>query len=140
MLSNGYSLYFSNAAVRVLEHPDDFAIFQYQSGPRALADLQAALTHLDNLLRRRQWRKVLNDQRQMMPFSEEERAWVNTYWQAHLDQHNHGLHAAVLMAQDVFARLAASQQRLEHQAAALNITYHLFEAEAEALAWLRQLR
>lgn len=137
MLSNGYALYFNNAAVRVLEHPDGFAIFQYLPGPRNLTDLQAAVTHINRLLHRRAWGKVLNDQRQMVPFTPEESAWVCNYWRTHLAEHPHGITSAVVVAQDVFARLAASQLRHDHQAAALAIEYHVFEAEGEAVAWLR---
>jgi hypothetical protein len=136
MLSNGYALYFNNAAVRVLEHPHGFAIFQYLPGPRTLTDLQAAVTHVNRLLLRRAWGRVLNDQRQMVPFTPEESAWVHNYWHTHLDQHPHGITSAVIVAQDVFARLAASQLRHDHQA--LDIEYHVFEDEGEAVAWLRR--
>ena len=140
MLSTGYSLYFENAAVRVLEHPAGFAIFQYQAGPRSLADLQAAVTHFDNLLHRRHWSMVLNDQRRMQAFTQEETAWIKAYWRTHLDRHPNGLYAAVLMPQDVFARLAAGQLRHDHQTNAPGISYCLFDDGANALAWLKQVR
>lgn len=139
MFPSGYAIYFENAAVRVLEHPADFAIFQYRPGPRSLLDLQAAVTHFDHLLRRRQWWKVLNDQRHMQPFTEEETAWVHRYWQTRPNPNPRGLSAGVLLAQDVFARLSAGQLRHGNQAADLNIAYHVFDTEAEAVAWLQQL-
>jgi hypothetical protein len=73
----------------------------------------------------------------MSPFTEEETAWVTTYWLDHHRQRPGGIYAAVLLANDVFARLSATQLRHEAKAAAL--TYRLFEAEAEAAAWLAQL-
>lgn len=139
MLSTGYVLYFENAAVRVLEHPIGFAIFQYKLGPRAFTDLESALVHVNNLLHRRQWYRVLNDQRQMVPFSEEEITHVSEFWRTHLNHYHQGICVAVLMAHDVFARLAASQMRHYHQTVALTITYRLFEDEAEAAVWLREL-
>ena len=138
MLSTGYALYFENAAVRVLEHPSGFAIFQYQPGPRALLDLQAALTHLGNLLRQRAWHTVLSDQRRMQPFAKEETAWMAEFWAAYLARQDGGLRAAVLVAHDVFARLASSEFRHSNQQATLNITYRTFEEEPDVLAWLTQ--
>jgi hypothetical protein len=130
-------IYFKNAAATLREHPDGYVVFEYQPGKRKLMDFQAVLMHTGNLLRLKGWNKILGDQRLMAPFSEEETAWVTTYWLDHERQRPGGIYAAVLLANDVFARLAATQVRHEAKAAAL--TYRLFEQEAEAVAWLLQV-
>jgi hypothetical protein len=136
MLHASLPIYFENAAAILREHPDGYAVFKYKSGKREFADLQAVLTHLDNLLRLRNWYRILGDQRLMTPFTEQENSWIVTYWLNATRQRPGGIYAAVLLANDVFARLAATQLRHENKAA---LTYHLFEHEAEATAWLRQL-
>jgi len=137
MYSVGLPLYFENAAGRLLEHPDQYVIFQYHPGPRTFSDLQALLTHTGILLRRNQWHKLLGDQRLMAPFSEEESKWIVEFWLDGSQQRNGGLHGAILLAQDVFARLSMSQ--VMHEARASSLTYRLFEDEGQAGAWLRQL-
>jgi hypothetical protein len=130
-------IYFENAVATVREHPDGYVVFAYHPGPRQFADFQAVLTHTGNLLRRKGWHKILGDQRLMTPFTEEESTWLTTYWLDHTRQRPEGIYAAVLLANDVFSRLAATHVRHEAKAAAL--TYRLFEHEAEAIAWLHQL-
>ena len=130
-------LYFENAAGRVLEHPDGYVIFQYHPGKRQLSDLQALLAHTSTLLQRNGWNRLLGDQRLMAPFTDEESAWIVDYW---LDRSRHGpngIHGAVLLAQDVFARLSNAQ--VMHDAKAAAMTYRLFDTEEAAVAWLRQL-
>jgi hypothetical protein len=129
-------IYFENAAGRLAEHPDGYAIFQYHPGLRKLSDLQALLTHTAALLRRRGWHKLLGDQRRMSPFTAQERALILDSWLTGSTMPK-GVYAAVILAEDVFARLAASQVITETQEAA--ITYRLFDTEAAAAAWLRQL-
>jgi hypothetical protein len=129
-------IYFKNAAATLREHPDGYVVFEYHAGKREFADFQAALTHTGNLLRRRGWDKILGDQRLMSPFTPEETAWVTTYWGDH--QRSGGIHVAVLLADDVFARLSATQVRHDSKVAVL--TYRIFDEEAEAATWLMQLR
>lgn len=76
--STNLSLYFENAAGRLLEHPDQYVILQYHPGKRAFTDLQALLTHTGILLRRNSWHKLLGDQRLMTPFTEEGSKWEST--------------------------------------------------------------
>jgi hypothetical protein len=130
-------IYFKNAAVTLREHPAGYVVFEYHTGKREFTDFQAALTHTGNLLHRRDWNKILGDQRLMSAFTEEESTWVTTYWLDHNRQRPGGIYAAVLLANDVFARLSATQVRHEAKAAAL--TYRLFDEEAEAAAWLVQV-
>jgi hypothetical protein len=137
MYSIGYSLYFENAAGRLLEHPDQYVIFQYHPGPRTFTDLQALLTHMGILLRRNNWHKLLGDQRLMAPFTKEESQWIVEYWLASPQQRVGGLYGAIIVAHDVFARLSMSQ--VMHEAQASSLTYRLFEDQALADAWLREL-
>jgi hypothetical protein len=139
MPTSGLSIYFENAAGRLLEHPDGYVYFQYHAGKRAFTDLQALLTHTSTLLKRKKWMKVLGDQRLMSPFTEQESAYILEHWLAY-GLHSPGpIYAAVIVANDVFARLAASQVQYEAKASVL--TYRLFEHEAiaAAAAWLRQV-
>jgi hypothetical protein len=43
MSASGLSIYFENAAGRLLEHPDGYVYFQYRAGKRTFTDLQALL-------------------------------------------------------------------------------------------------
>jgi hypothetical protein len=134
--ATGLSIYFENPAGRVLEHPGGYAVFEYAPGKRQLSELQALLIHTGHLLRRRQWHRLLGDQRRMAPFTAEESKWIVEYWLDPANQQPQGLYAAVLLAEDVFARLATTQ--LIHDAKAATLTYHFFENELAASAWLRQ--
>lgn len=137
MYSAPLPLYFENAAGRLLEHPGQFVVFQYHPGPRQFTDLQALLTHTGILLRRNNWHKLLGDQRLMAPFTEQESKWIVEFWLAGPQQQQGKLYGAILLAHDVFARLSMSQ--VMHEAQASSLTYRLFEDEAPAVAWLRQL-
>ncbi len=130
-------VYFENPVGRVLEHPDGYALVQYAATPRDLATFQAFLTHTRQLLRRQGWHKLLADQRTMPPFTEEERAWIRDYWLVRSVTEGYELYGAVIIPHDVFARLSLNLVMNDSQQPGL--TYRLFEAEAEATAWLRQL-
>jgi hypothetical protein len=130
-------LYFENPVGRVLEHPDGYVIFQYHPGKRKLAELQAVLTHTRNLLVRNRWNRLLGDQRLMSPFTDEESAWIVDYWLDSSRQGPNGLYGAVLLANDVFARLSNAQ--VMHEAKASALTYRVFDTEETAVAWLKQL-
>ena len=130
-------IYFENPAGRILEHPDGYVVFQYHPGKRQLTDLQALLTHTRQLLHRNSWNKMLGDQRLMSPFTPEESKWIVEYWLDGSRQRPGGLYGAVILANDVFARLATDQVMHDAQASAL--TYRLFDSEEKAVAWLKQL-
>ena len=130
-------LYFENSVGRLLEHPEGFVVFAYKPGKRKLSDLQALLTHTRNLLERNQWHRMLGDQRLMAPFTEEEGAWIVDYWLDATRQRPGGIYGAVLLANDVFARLSMDQ--VMHEARASALTYRLFDSEDKAIAWLRQV-
>jgi hypothetical protein len=135
MLPPSLRLYFENPVGRVLEHPAGYAVIQYHAGPRRLSDLQAFLHHTGQLLRLRGWHKILGDQRQMEPFTEEESTWIVEYW---LSPENQGrdVYAAVLLPEDVFARLSVSNLLQEAKTAAL--IYRVFDNEEDGVQWLLQ--
>lgn len=130
-------LYFENSVGRLLEHPEGFVIFQYLPGKRKLSDLQALLAHTRNLLDRNHWHRMLGDQRHMAPFTEEESTWIVNYWLDSPRQRAGGLYGAIILANDVFARLSMDQ--VIHEAKASALTYRLFDSEDKAIAWLRQV-
>ncbi|GAA4509493.1 hypothetical protein GCM10023172_43070 [Hymenobacter ginsengisoli] len=130
-------IYFENAAGRLLEHPDGYVRFEYFPGKRKLTDLQALLTHTGQLLKRNNWNKLLGDQRLMTPFTPEESAWIVDYWLDRARQRPGGIYGAVILANDVFARLSMTQVMTDAKAAAL--TYRLFDSEEKAVEWLKQL-
>lgn len=139
MTSPDFLVYFQNPVGRVLEHPDGYAVVEYAPGPRQLDHLQAFLTHVGQLLRRRGWNRILGDQRAMDPSTPEESAWILDFWLTPTPDRMEGLRGAVLLPRDAFASLSVSQMMHEAQAAAL--TYRMFDEheQAEAEAWLRQL-
>ncbi|MBF9239656.1 hypothetical protein I2I05_19845 [Hymenobacter sp. BT683] len=130
-------LYFENKAGRLLEHPDGYVVLEYKPGPRQFTDLQALLAHVRNLLERNRWHRLLGDQRLMAPFSEQERAWIVEYWLDRSRQRAGGIHSAVILAHDVFARLSMDQ--VTHAANVSALTYRVFDTEEAAAAWLGQV-
>lgn len=136
LTSAALRIYFENPVGRIMEHPDGYAYVLYNAGPRQLDHLQAFLTHTGQLLRRQGWNKLLGDQRLMAPYTEDERTWIVKYWLTRTAEERQ-LYGAVLVPQDVFARLSVSQVMAEAREAAL--TYRLFENEFAAASWLRQL-
>ena len=129
-------LSFENAAGQVLEHPDGYIVFTYCPGPRQPRDLQALITHTGQLLLRKRWHHILGDQRVMQPLTNEERAWLVEYWDNYLSRHPRSLYAAVLLPQEVFARLSAGQ--LKQHLQDTGIRYRHFTDEVAATAWLAQ--
>ncbi|MGI4834951.1 MAG: hypothetical protein ACRYFK_15975 [Janthinobacterium lividum] len=126
------TLRLENAAGQVLTHPTGYVVLIYKPGPRTLPDLQALITRITELLRTYNWYRILGDQRLMAPLTTAQTEWLVHYWQQHGP-----LYAAVILAQDVFARLAASQ--LKQQISDTGITYRQFADEAAAVRWLGQI-
>ncbi|GAA4028172.1 hypothetical protein GCM10022409_10290 [Hymenobacter glaciei] len=129
-------IYFNNPVGRVLEHPDGYAYVIYEPGPRKLHHLQAFLTHTGQLLALRGWHKLLGDQRQLAPYTPEERQWIVDYWLTAEQRGSAVIYGAVLVPEEVFAHLSESEALAEIKAAAL--VYRLFDSEAAAQEWLRQ--
>lgn len=130
------SLYFENSVGRVWEEPEQFIRLQYKPGPRDAVQFRALLTHAAQALSRRRWSGMLVDQREMAPFSPTEQAWMTGEWLPNA-VHEHGYRrGAILVAHNVFARLAMTQLVLGVRE--LPHTYRTFETESEAVAWLLQ--
>jgi hypothetical protein len=128
-----FRFYYQNAVARLLEHPHGYAVVEYQPGARTLTDLQGLLGQLEQLLTRRGWHRVLGDQRLMHPFTPEESEWIRAHWLTR----GTAFHGAILLPQDVFARLASAQ--IVHEAKAANLSYRLFDDQAAAEAWLAEV-
>ena len=129
-------LYFENKIATIAAHPDGYVLFTYQPGKRKPEQLQEVLRHMADLLEARGWHRILNDQRQLEPFTVEETAQAHTFWQQRTQQLGHGLCLASVLAHDVFARLAATSMRQELRDVGLG--YRLFDNIPEAGAWLRE--
>ncbi|MBC8085524.1 MAG: hypothetical protein H7Z21_20180 [Hymenobacter sp.] len=136
MLSAPPRPYFENAVGRLYQHPDGFALFRFKPGKRTFLELQGLLTQVRALLTRNSWHRFLADQILLAPFTPEEAAWIVTHWSTAAAQRPGGICGAVVLAQDVFARLAMGQ--VAHQANAQGMLFRLFETEAQAIAWLQQ--
>lgn len=128
------SLYFENKIGRIWEEPEAFLRLEYRGGAREELQFRALLTHLAQALSRRRWQKILVDQRAMAPFSPAEQEWMTTEWLPRAVREHGYRFGAVLLAHDVFARLAMNQ--LVMATRGLPHVYRTFESEAEALAWL----
>ena len=68
------SLYFENGIGRIWEEPEGYLRLEYRPGPREDVQFRALLRHTAHALSRRQWSKVLVDQRAMDPFNPTEQA------------------------------------------------------------------
>jgi hypothetical protein len=128
------SLYFENSSGRIWEEPGGYLRLEYRSGPREATQFRALLTHTAQALGRRQWDKMLVDQRDMAPFNPTEQDWMTNEWLPRAVNEHGYRYGAILVAHNVFARLATNQfvmasRNLPH-------TYRTFEAEDEAVAWL----
>jgi hypothetical protein len=130
-------LYFENPVGRLLEQPlGNYIVVEYRAGARKFSEFQAFLTHAGQLLNRQGWHKMLGDQRLMAPFTPEEIEWLTDFWLTSAQRRTNTLYGAVLLPNDVFARLSVSQVMNEAKAAAM--TYRLFDNEAAAVDWLTQ--
>ena len=128
------SLYFENSVGRLWEEPGGYLRLDYKPGPREIVQFRALLTHAAQALSRHHWSGLLVDQRQMVPFSATEQAWMTNEWLPKA-VHEHGYrNGAVVVAQNVFARLAMTQLVLGTRH--LPHTYRTFEDEGAAVAWL----
>lgn len=131
------TLYFENVAGRVWEEAEQYLRLEYRPGPREEVQFRALLNHSAQALLRRRWSRILVDQRAMPPFSASEQAWMTTHWLPQAVRQSGYRYGAVLMAHDVFARLAMNQLMMASRG--LEHAYRAFEDEAAAVAWLAQV-
>jgi hypothetical protein len=137
LILSGLPIYYENLIGRLYEHPDGYVVVDYKAGKRNFVDYQAFLNHLENLLKRRGWNKMLANQRAMSPFTEEERTWIREQWLTVSHAIQREMVAAVLLPEDVFARLAVST--LMHSAREGALVYRIFNEAQTAAAWLREV-
>ena len=136
MLAAPPRLYFENAVGRLYGHPDGYALFRFNAGERKFSELKGLLTQVRRLLELHRWNRFLADQRLLAPYTPQEIAWIVDHWRNASTEHPGGLYGAVVMAHDVFARLAMGQ--VVQQANSASMYFRRFETEAEATAWLTQ--
>jgi hypothetical protein len=130
-------LYFENAVGRLYGHPDGYALLRFHPGQRQLPALRQLLTQVRRLLELHRWNRFLADQRLLAPYTPEDVAWVVDHWRDAAAQHPGGLYGAVVVAHDVFTRLAMGQ--VVQQLNGTSMHFRRFETEAEATAWLEQV-
>ncbi|GAB3877257.1 hypothetical protein GCM10028824_36950 [Hymenobacter segetis] len=138
MLTPSRSLYFENSAGRVWEEPASYIRLEYRAGTREVAQFRALLTHTAQALSRRKWSKILVDQREMAPYNPVEQDWMTNEWLPRTVRENGYRFGAILVAHNVFARLATNQFIMASRE--LPHTYRTFEIEAEAVTWLTEQR
>jgi hypothetical protein len=136
LLLSGIPIYYQNAIGRLYEHSDGYAVVDYNAGSRVQSDYVAFLQHLEHLLKRRGWNRMLANQRLMAPFTEEERTWIRGQWLTVSHALQREMVAAVLLPNDVFARLAVSSLMQDAREGAL--VYRIFNDAQQAAAWLLQ--
>jgi hypothetical protein len=130
------SLYFENSSGRIWEEPGGYLRLEYRSGPRDSTHFRALLTHTAHAMSRRQWDKMLVDQREMAPFNPAEQDWMTNEWLPRTVNEHGYRYGAILVAHNVFARLATNQFVMASRS--LPHTYRTFEAEDEAVSWLQK--
>jgi hypothetical protein len=129
-------LLFTNAAGQLFADPAGFLRTHWAAEARTLADTQALFAHIAQALRTRGWGRVLINQVGMRPFSTAEQQWVAQEWLPEAVQQSGYRHGAVVVSTDAYTRLATAY--ITTSVRGLPLRYRSFDAEAEAVAWLRQ--
>jgi len=130
------TVFFTNAAGRLLADPEGFVRAYWTTQPRTLADTQALFASMSAALAQRGWSRILVNQVSMRPFSPAEQQWVAQEWLPGAVQQSGYRSGAVVLSTDIYARLATSF--ITTSVGGLPLRYRSFDQEAEALAWLRQ--
>lgn len=136
MAAASRTIYFKNSIGCIWEEPQAYLRLDYYPGPREEAQFRSMLTHLRQAMQRRGWSHVLINQQQMSPFTPAEESWMNNEWLPKAVQENGYRYGAVVVAHDVFARLAMNS--LLTTSRKLGHLYRNFEGENEAVNWLLQ--
>ena len=137
MIPAARTIDFENSVGRIWEEPEAYLRLEYRPGPREELQFRALLNHLAQALVRRGWDSVLVDQRAMTPFSSDEQAWMMSQWLPRAVHESGYRCGAVVVAHNVFARLAMMQLVLGSRD--LPHTYRTFENDADAVAWLLEM-
>jgi hypothetical protein len=123
------TIYFQSSAGLVLEHSfDRYAELRY---------LAALLTHLGRLLLARGWHKFLSDNRQMTPYSPDEKQWFVSHWLSGVVPHPNPLTGVIVLPENVVARLSFLEMSM--RASESSLRYRTFHEVDEALAYLTAL-
>jgi len=131
-----YRVYYENAVGRATDDSLGFARLTYKEGVRSTDAFHALLGHVTRLIARRADGCLLVDQRLMQPFTPEEQTYVIEQWLPRAAQEGGYRFGAVVVAHNVFARLATAM--VVTAVRDLPMTYCYFEQEAEAVTWLLQ--
>jgi hypothetical protein len=134
MLADSRTIYFKNNAGCVWEEPQAYLRLDYYAGPRNETQFQALLTHARQAMLRHSWSKMLINQQLMSAFTPSEESWMIHNWLPRAVQEAGYRHGALVVAQDVFARLAMTNVVMSSHK--LGHLYRSFEQEPEALTWL----
>ncbi|RZK22402.1 MAG: hypothetical protein EOO56_08710 [Hymenobacter sp.] len=132
------TIYFHSPAGLVLEHSfDRYAELRYLPSKRQPGDLAALLTHLGRLLLARGWHKFLSDNRQMTPYSADEKQWFTSQWLPGVVPHPIPLTGVVVLPEQVVARLSFLEMSMKAEASSLR--YRTFQNFDEAMSYLTAL-
>lgn len=125
--------FFENAAGRLVPDLLGFLRLTWQAGPTSSADRRVLLEQMLRWLKQNGTGKVLADQRLMTPFSPADQEWINTDWTPRAVQDGNYRFRAILIAENVFARLATAAVMMPRRD---EIAYQLFDEEEAAIKWL----
>ncbi|NML65147.1 hypothetical protein HHL22_08010 [Hymenobacter sp. RP-2-7] len=129
------TIYFQSAAGLVLEHTlDRYAELRYLPSKRQPGELATLLTQLGRLLLARGWHKFLSDNRQMTPYSADEKQWFTSQWLPGLVPRPNPLTGVVILPEQVVARLSFLEMSMK--AGGGSLRYRTFHELDEALAYL----
>lgn len=136
MPASSLPLFYKNAAGQLLLDPAGFLRAYWGAQPRTLADTQALFEHMAKALQRYGWTRILVNQVQMSPFTPAEQQWIAEHWLSAAVQDSGYRFGAVVVASDIFTRLATAF--ITTNISDLPLRYRSFDDEAAAEAWLRQ--
>jgi hypothetical protein len=133
------TLYFHSPAGLVLEHSlDRYAELRYLPSKRQPGELAALLTQLGQLLLARGWHKFLSDNRQMTPYSSDEKQWFVSQWLPGAVPHPTPLTGVIVLPENVVARLSFLEMSM--RASESSLRYRTFRELNEAMRYLAALR
>lgn len=128
------TVYFENAAGRLLTDSAGFLRVVWSNQPRGPKDVEALFTHMTRALQQYGWGRILINQVNMRRFTPQEQEWVANEWLPHAVREGGYRFGAVLVSPDVMTRLATAYITTKIQG--LPLVYHSFDEEATAVSWL----
>lgn len=134
MAAAARTIYFKNSAGCLWEEPEAYLRLDYYPGKREEVQFRALLNHARQAMQRHGWNRMLINQQHMTALSTQEADWMVNEWLPLAIQENGYRHGAIVLARDVFARLAMNN--VEASARQLAPIYRNFEEEVTALKWL----